>query len=92
MLIDEQVANCNKISYVVLVGGFGDSKLLQKTIQERNPDAKIYCPDDPVWSVVKGAVYMGLDNAALKSRKSAFTCIQYPKQCKKCPFILSRRH
>lgn len=77
-LIDDQVKNCKqKLNYIVLVGGFGDSKLLQQTILTRNSTTKIYCPNDPVLAVVKGAVYLGIDRVAIKSRKSAFTCIQY---------------
>jgi molecular chaperone DnaK (HSP70) len=86
-LVSLQLQLCSyHIDYIILVGGFSDSALLYSTIEtlattphavdqaaQNIPPLKVIRPPNGCCAVVKGAVYMGLDRAAISSRKSVYT-------------------
>ncbi|XP_035994551.1 heat shock 70 kDa protein 12A [Fundulus heteroclitus] len=62
------------IDYILLVGGFAESQILQKRItDEFIDDCKVLCPFRPQEAIVKGAVEFGKKKGVVASRKSAYT-------------------
>ncbi|MEQ2301034.1 hypothetical protein AMECASPLE_031862 [Ameca splendens] len=62
------------INYILLVGGYAESQILQKHITDEFIDnCKVLCPFRPQEAIMKGAVQFGRNPAVLASRKSAFT-------------------
>ncbi|MEQ2173497.1 hypothetical protein GOODEAATRI_032677, partial [Goodea atripinnis] len=64
----------HRIEYILLVGGYADSQILQGHITEEYIDeCKVLCPFRPQEAILKGAVEFGRNPAVVASRKSAFT-------------------
>ncbi|XP_069009711.1 heat shock 70 kDa protein 12A-like [Embiotoca jacksoni] len=63
-----------RIEYIVLVGGYSQSKILRQHIRSQfDGQCRVLCPLGPQEAVMKGAVMFGRNPAAVASRKSAFT-------------------
>ncbi|XP_035994553.1 heat shock 70 kDa protein 12A-like [Fundulus heteroclitus] len=71
-----------KIDYILLVGGFAESQILQKHIHDEFIDnCKVLCPFRPQEIIMKGAVEFGRNQGVVASRKSAYTyglCVSEP--------------
>lgn len=62
------------IRYILLVGGFAESQILQRHITEEFIDnCKVMCPHRPQEVILKGAVEFGRNPGLVASRKSAYT-------------------
>ncbi|XP_047225666.1 heat shock 70 kDa protein 12A-like [Girardinichthys multiradiatus] len=62
------------IEYILLVGGFAESQILQRYItDEFIDDCKVLCPITPQEAIMKGAVEFGRNQGVVASRKSAYT-------------------
>ncbi|KAL4230276.1 hypothetical protein ACF0H5_010661 [Mactra antiquata] len=57
-----------KVSKILMVGGFCQSKMLQKKIRALFPKLKMIIPEDASMAVVKGAVLFGFNPAMITSR------------------------
>ncbi|KAL4230277.1 hypothetical protein ACF0H5_010662 [Mactra antiquata] len=57
-----------KVSKILMVGGFCQSKILQKKIRALFPQLNIIIPEDASMAVVKGAVLFGFNPAMITSR------------------------
>ncbi|CAB4408730.1 unnamed protein product [Rhizophagus irregularis] len=72
-LIREQLNNSGTISAMFLVGGFSESKYLQKRIREefssKVKNSNISVPSQPVAAIVRGALEYGLNMKKIKSRR-----------------------
>ena len=64
---------CADIDIILLVGGFGGSKILQQSIRDHFPEKALIVPEDPEMAVVKGAVLFGHDPAIVKTRVARFS-------------------
>ncbi|XP_027877864.1 heat shock 70 kDa protein 12A-like [Xiphophorus couchianus] len=63
-----------KIKYILLVGGYADSKILRNHItDEFGDDYIILCPFRPQEVIMKGAVEFGRNKGVVASRKNPFT-------------------
>ncbi|XP_032424316.1 heat shock 70 kDa protein 12A-like isoform X3 [Xiphophorus hellerii] len=63
-----------RIGYILLVGGYADSQILQRHITEEYiGECNVLCPFRPQEAILKGAVMFGRNPAVVTSRKSAFT-------------------
>ena len=62
-----------RINIIVMVGGFSESRCLQREISRAFPAKKLVIPSDPGMAVVKGAVIYGHDPKAIVSRISRYT-------------------
>ncbi|XP_008402345.2 heat shock 70 kDa protein 12A-like [Poecilia reticulata] len=63
-----------RIGYILLVGGYADSQILQRRITEEYiGECNVLCPFRPQEAILKGAVMFGRNPAVVTSRKSAFT-------------------
>ncbi|XP_038164101.1 heat shock 70 kDa protein 12A-like [Cyprinodon tularosa] len=72
--IKEMFTKVQAIDYILLVGGYAESRVLRRHINEEfNDDCKILCPSRPQEAILIGAVEFGRNPALVKSRKSAFT-------------------
>ncbi|WAQ99452.1 HS12B-like protein [Mya arenaria] len=60
------------VDYIVLVGGFSESKYLQ-TRMKAEFGIKVVAPAEPRTAVMKGAVLFGQNPAAIKARVSKYT-------------------
>ncbi|CAJ0858281.1 2975_t:CDS:2 [Entrophospora sp. SA101] len=69
-LIKDQLKKSGKCSAMFLVGGFSESKYLQKRIRDefRSQVNNISVPVQPVAAVVRGGVEYGINMATIKSR------------------------
>ncbi|XP_036449684.1 heat shock 70 kDa protein 12A isoform X3 [Colossoma macropomum] len=62
------------IKFLFLVGGFAESPLLQKAVQEMlQGRSRIIIPHDVGLTILKGAVLFGLDPGVIKVRRSPLT-------------------
>ncbi|XP_063353537.1 heat shock 70 kDa protein 12A-like [Pelmatolapia mariae] len=62
------------MEYILLVGGYAESQILrQHVIDQFGDQCKVLCPYRPQEAIIKGAVMLGRNPAAVASRKSAFT-------------------
>ncbi|XP_066528451.1 heat shock 70 kDa protein 12A isoform X3 [Hoplias malabaricus] len=62
------------IKFLFLVGGFAESPLLQKAVQEMlQGRSRIIIPHDVGLTILKGAVLFGLDPSVIKVRRSPLT-------------------
>ncbi|XP_018545038.1 heat shock 70 kDa protein 12A-like [Lates calcarifer] len=62
------------IQFILLVGGYAESKILRGHINDQFGDqCKVLCPFRPQEAIVKGAVMFGRNPEVVASRKSAFT-------------------
>jgi hypothetical protein len=48
-----------RVGSVLLVGGFGESKIVQEEMRRRIADKELIFPNEPSMSVLKGAVRLG---------------------------------
>ncbi|XP_005815476.2 heat shock 70 kDa protein 12A-like [Xiphophorus maculatus] len=70
----EILQKCFNIQYILLVGGYADSKILRRHITDEFIDqCKVLCPFRPQEAIVKGAVDFGRNQGVVAFRKSAFT-------------------
>ena len=69
--IHETLDNVNQIEKIYLVGGFGGSSYIFKTIQEhfRSRNLRYIVPVEPAYAVVKGAVLYKQNPDVIRSRK-----------------------
>ncbi|XP_062571662.1 heat shock 70 kDa protein 12A-like [Saccostrea cucullata] len=58
---------------IMLVGGFSDSKIIQRTVKERFKDLRVVIPQDAGLAVLKGAVLYGENPLIVSERVSRFT-------------------
>jgi len=58
--------SCQQIGIVLLVGGFSESALLFRKVEESFPGIRIYRSSDPKFSVAKGAVLCGQHHNLVK--------------------------
>ncbi|XP_007543520.1 heat shock 70 kDa protein 12A-like [Poecilia formosa] len=60
--------------YILLVGGFAESQILQRHITDEFIDnCKVLCPFRPQEAILKGAVEFGRNQGVVASRKSNYT-------------------
>uniref|UniRef100_A0A3B3WPB0 Heat shock 70 kDa protein 12A n=1 Tax=Poecilia mexicana TaxID=48701 RepID=A0A3B3WPB0_9TELE len=60
--------------YILLVGGFAESQILQRHIKDEFIDnCKVLCPFRPQEAIVNGAFELGRNQGAVASRKSNYT-------------------
>jgi len=62
-----------EIDYIILVGGFSESRLISESLAKEFKDYNVICPSAPSVAVVKGAVVFGMRPQIIYSRKSRFT-------------------
>jgi molecular chaperone DnaK (HSP70) len=66
---NSQVKSKNQtVSHVFFVGGFSESKYVQKLVQSKFAGVQISIPPRPSLSVLQGAVYYGLTPSVISSR------------------------
>lgn len=65
----------HSVQYLYLVGGFGESLLLQKEVKNafQNSRRKVVVPMRPSLAVLRGAAMFGLESSAFTSRITRFT-------------------
>ncbi|PKY34709.1 hypothetical protein RhiirB3_167195 [Rhizophagus irregularis] len=72
-LIHEQLNNSGPISAMFLIGGFSESKYLQKRIREefssKVKNSNISVPSQPVVASLRGALEYGLNMKKIKTRR-----------------------
>lgn len=56
------------VETILLVGGYSESEIIRRTIQNEFPNKRIICPDDASLAVLKGAVLFGHEPESVKSR------------------------
>lgn len=61
------------VSSILLVGGYGESPMLQKTIREAFPNQKVIVPQDAGLAVLKGAVLYGYEPTTISDRVCRYT-------------------
>ncbi|KAK7879794.1 hypothetical protein WMY93_033536 [Mugilogobius chulae] len=62
------------VKYILLVGGFAQSRVLCDHIKKEFSDqATVLCPKNPQDAILRGAVMFGRDQSVIRTRKSAFT-------------------
>ena len=75
--VDDTLKNdcCADLSDIIMVGGFSESKLIQKSLRDKFQKHKItfLIPDEPGLAVLKGAVYFGHLPNAISRRVSRYT-------------------
>ncbi|XP_052088364.1 heat shock 70 kDa protein 12A-like [Mytilus californianus] len=64
---------CHAIETIVLVGGFGESRLLQTELKKAFPRINILTPENPSSAVVEGAVEFGHCPEKIRYRMSPYT-------------------
>ena len=64
-----------RIKYVLLVGGFAQSEILQEAVKEhfKSSDCRVLVPSEAQLAVVKGAVMFGHDPSVISSRIARVT-------------------
>jgi hypothetical protein len=71
------VCRAHSPQYVVLAGGFAESKVLQESVKcalaASHPSVRVVVPMHPGHAVVKGAALYGLSHAAFVSRVARYT-------------------
>ena len=74
-LIDGQLNADNTCSIIFLVGGFSESKYLQKVVKEKfdNRVEYISVPRQPIAAVARGALKYGLNKKFIKNRVLKYT-------------------
>ena len=68
----DQINDAN-VKKILLVGGFAESPMLQRKMQETFPDHRIIIPEESGLCVLKGAVLYGHNPAMITSRVSKHT-------------------
>lgn len=70
----EILKNDINVEYILLVGGYAQSKILRQHIQNQfGRQCKVLCPCNPQEAIMKGALMFGRNPWLVASRKSAFT-------------------
>ena len=64
---------CADLKYIIMVGGFSESRIIQNALQETFPKCHFLIPDEPEIAVLKGAVYFGHLPNAVSGRFARFT-------------------
>ena len=64
---------CTDLSDIILVGGFCESKLIQRSLREKFKNHRFLIPNDPGLAVLKGAVYFGHIPNAISRRVARYT-------------------
>nr|XP_022286221.1 heat shock 70 kDa protein 12A-like isoform X3 [Crassostrea virginica]XP_022286222.1 heat shock 70 kDa protein 12A-like isoform X3 [Crassostrea virginica] len=64
---------CVDLKHICMVGGFSESKIIQKILKETFPKCHFLIPDEPGLAVLKGAVYFGHLPNAVSGRFARFT-------------------
>lgn len=62
-----------RVKTLVIVGGFSGSKIMTSAIREAFPDYTVMIPEGAGLAVLKGAVLLGRNPAAITSRRMRFT-------------------
>lgn len=70
-VLAEQV--CADLKHIIMVGGFSESKIIQRALQETFQSCIFHIPDRPVMAVSKGAVFFGHLPTAISGRFARFT-------------------
>ena len=65
--------DCSECPYILMVGGFSESQLLQTRVREAFPEKTVICPNEAGLAVLKGAVIFGHNPGAISERISRFT-------------------
>ncbi|XP_063399968.1 heat shock 70 kDa protein 12A-like [Mytilus trossulus] len=65
--------NNSRLTQIILVGGFADSKYIQEAIRTKFPNKKVIVPENANLSVLKGAVMFGHSPHLISHRVSRFT-------------------
>lgn len=64
---------CKDVRYILMVGGFSESPLVEDEMRSNFPDKKIINPVDAGLSVLKGAVLYGFNTKTVTARASPLT-------------------
>ncbi|CAG8565160.1 9924_t:CDS:2 [Ambispora gerdemannii] len=80
-LIEAQLDKSRYCSVMFVVGGFSESKYLQKRIKQKFKSCRVVIPPHPMAAIVRGAVEYGLNADAIKTRvlKWTYGVQTYPK-------------
>lgn len=65
--------SCAKVSDIIMVGGFSESKVIQRSLKRKFNSLRFFIPDEPGLAVLKGAVYFGHLPNAISIRVSRYT-------------------
>lgn len=65
--------SCVDLTHIIMVGGFSESSLIQKSLREKFESYRFLIPDEPGLAVLKGAVYFGHIPNAISKRVSRYT-------------------
>ncbi|XP_062566605.1 heat shock 70 kDa protein 12A-like [Saccostrea cucullata] len=71
--IHELISRNSNVKSILLVGGYGESKLLQSELKKGFPEKNLVIPQDCNLSVVKGAVLYGYYPLTIFQRKMRFS-------------------
>ncbi|KAK3611893.1 hypothetical protein CHS0354_021328 [Potamilus streckersoni] len=63
----------DRLKYIIMVGGFSESTILQSEIQNNFPSIDVLVVEDPCSAVLKGAVVLGHNPKVIESKRSAYT-------------------
>ena len=64
---------CVDLKHIIMVGGFSESKIIQKILKDTFPKCHFLIPDEPEIAVLKGAIYFGHLPNAVSGRFARFT-------------------
>ena len=86
LLFEESIASITKcvkgilkspgleeVKHILLVGGYGESEVLQERLREELPSLTIIVPPEPGLAVLKGAVIFGHNSSVVVERRTQFT-------------------
>nr|XP_022295601.1 heat shock 70 kDa protein 12A-like isoform X2 [Crassostrea virginica] len=65
--------SCAKVSDIIMVGGFSESRVIQRSLKKKFNSFRFLIPDEPVLAVLKGAVYFGHLPNAISIRVARYT-------------------
>ena len=65
--------DCCECPYILMVGGYSESNLLQTRVREAFPQKTVICPNQAGLAVLKGAVIFGHNPGAISERISRYT-------------------
>nr|XP_022291093.1 heat shock 70 kDa protein 12A-like isoform X2 [Crassostrea virginica] len=65
--------SCAKVSDIIMVGGFSESRVIQKSLKEKFNSFRFLIPDEPGLAVLNGAVYFGHLPNAISIRVARYT-------------------
>ena len=67
------IESCADLSNIIMVGGFSESKLIQRSLRDKFKSHRFLIPDEPGLAVLKGAVYFGHIPNGISRRVSRYT-------------------